>query len=64
MGLGSKALDATIKELKVMRPNVTEFNLWTEGGRAVQNFYRKNGFKYVGRLIDNKTNAAIFSKNI
>lgn len=63
-GIGSKVLEATIKELKSIHPNVTYFNLWTEGGRAVQNFYRKNGFKYTGKLIDSKTNARTYGKTI
>jgi len=63
-GLGSKILDATINELKASHPNVNYFYLWTEGSRAVQNFYRKNGFKYFGELHVWATDAKIFRKAI
>lgn len=63
-GFGTKLLDATIKELKAIHPNVEYFYLWTEGGRAIQNFYRKNGFKYYGELHDWATHAKIYRKAI
>jgi GNAT superfamily N-acetyltransferase len=62
-GLGSKVLEATIKELKNYHPDETCFYLWTDGGKDVQNFYKKNGFFDTNdRVTDFKTDGKIFLK--